>query len=106
MPGKPGALPISLSDVKARRAPYIVTSADSYIVHRGVGGFVHRTSLRRLTADSPKLAACSLLRVTGSSTMLYAWMQTVMSAVAEVERAGFRADRTGPRSNLKGVESG
>jgi len=25
--------------------------------------------------------------------MLYAWMQTVMSEVAEMERAGFRADR-------------
>jgi len=47
----------------------------------------------RPTADGPKRAACSRLRVTGSSTMLYAWMQTVMSAVAEMERAGFRADR-------------
>ena len=48
-----------------------------------------------LTADSPKQAVCSLLRVTGSSTMLYAWMQTVMSDVAEMERAGFRANRHG-----------
>ena len=47
----------------------------------------------RPAADSPKRAACSLLRVTGGSTMLYAWMQTVMSDVAEMERAGFRADR-------------
>jgi hypothetical protein len=52
----------------------------------------HGDSLRP-TADSPKRAACSLLRVTGSSTMLYAWMQTGMSAVAEMERAGFWADR-------------
>jgi len=41
---------------------------------------------------SERNAAC-LLRVTGSSTMLYAWMQTVMSAVADMERAGFWADR-------------
>jgi hypothetical protein len=47
----------------------------------------------RLTVDSPKRAACSLLRVTGSSTMLYAPMQTVMSEVADMERAGLRADR-------------
>jgi len=46
-----------------------------------------------MTADSPKRTACSLLRVTGSSIMLYAWMQTVVSAVAKMERAGFRADR-------------
>jgi hypothetical protein len=81
-------------------------SSWSRIVHRWlasaapVGQCVHRTSLTRLTADghrptadSPKRAACSLLRVTGSSIMLYAWMQTVMSAVAEMERVGFRADR-------------
>jgi len=49
----------------------------------------------RPAADSPKRTACSLLRVTGGSTMLYAWMQTVMSEVAEMERVGFRADRHG-----------
>jgi len=48
----------------------------------------------RLTVRSERNAAC-LLRVTGSSTMLYAWMQTVMSDVAEMERAGFRANRHG-----------
>jgi len=37
-------------------------------------------------------AACGL-RVTGSSTMLYVWMQTVMSAEARMERAGFWAGR-------------
>ncbi|MCX6842099.1 MAG: hypothetical protein NTX53_07465 [candidate division WOR-3 bacterium] len=47
----------------------------------------------RPTDDSPKRVACDLLRVTGGSTMLYAWMQTVMSEIAEMERAGFRADR-------------
>jgi len=48
----------------------------------------------RLTVDSPKRAECSpLVARTGSSTMLYAWMQTVMSAAADMERAGFRADR-------------
>jgi hypothetical protein len=52
-----------------------------------------RADSSRPTADSPRRAACSLLRVTGGSTMLYAWMQAVMSAVAEMERAGFRADR-------------
>ena len=47
----------------------------------------------RLTVDSRKRAAYSLLRVTGGSTMLYACMQTEVSAVAKMERAGFRADR-------------
>jgi len=47
----------------------------------------------QLTVDSPKRAAYSLLRVTGRSTMLYACMQTVVSAVARMERAGFWADR-------------
>ena len=45
--------------------------------------------------DSPNGVVCSLLHVTGSLTMLYAGMQTVMSAVAEVERAGSRAERQG-----------
>jgi len=111
-------LPIFLSDVKARhdRMVELVERGDGYrptangsrlsafahetsrlgeFVHRHVGGFVHRAPLIRLTVDSPKRHAACGLRVTGSSTMLYAWMQTVMSDVAEMERAGFRANRHG-----------